>query len=94
MVRINAPVLSDTPMGSVRSPLTMEQQMLLRTLREKQRPMSAVELTNHWIPTWSLREVNKFLHDLARAGHVQSHGREIKRYSITTHEADTKASSI
>ena len=94
MVRINSPILSDTPMGSVTSLLTMEQHMLLRTLREKQRPMSAMELTNHWMPTWSLREVNKFLHDLVRAGHVQLHGREIKRYSVTAQEADTKGSSI
>lgn len=94
MVRVNCSPISPPHVGMVCSPLTMEQHMLLRTLREKQRPMSAVELTNHWMPTWSLREVNKFLHDLARAGHVQSHGREIKRYSITTHEADTKASSI
>jgi hypothetical protein len=94
MVRVNSSPVDPSRVGMVRSPLTMEQHMLIRTLREKQRPMSAVELTNHWMPTWSLREVNKFLHGLARAGHVQSHGREIKRYSITTHEADTKASSI
>jgi len=94
MLRVNCSPIGPSHVGMVRSPWTMEQHMLLRTLREKQRPMSAVELTNHWMPTWSLREVNKFLHDLARAGHVQSHGREIKRYSITTHEADTKASSI
>jgi len=93
MVRINSPILSAAPMCSVSSPLTLEQQMLLRTLRDKRRPMSASELTNHWMPTWSLQEVNKFLHDLVQAGYVQSHGREIKRYSITTHEADTKASS-
>ncbi len=93
MVRINSPILSDAPMGSMSSPLTMEQQMLLRTLRDKQRPMSAFELTNHWMPTWSLPEVNKFLQDLVLAGYVQSHGREAKRYSIATHESNTKASS-
>ena len=40
MVRINSPILSGTPMGLVMPRLTMEQQMLLRTLREKEQPMS------------------------------------------------------
>ncbi len=93
MVRINSPILGCTQMGMVHSSLTMEQQMLLRTLRDKQRPMSAFELTNHWMPTWSLQEVNKFMHDLVQSGHVQSQGRETKLYSIAIHESDTKASS-
>lgn len=93
MVRINSPILSGTPMGLVMPRLTMEQQMLLRTLREKEQPMSAMELTNHWAPTWSLQEVNKFLHDLVHAGHVQSHGRVSKLYSVTTEQSIKNVSS-
>ena len=93
MVRINSPILSGTHMGVVMAQLTMEQEMLLRTLREKGRPMSAMELTNHWMPTWSLQEVKKFLHDLDQDGHVQSHGRESNLYSIAIHDLNTKASS-
>lgn len=93
MVRINSPVLSGAPMGVVMPRLSMEQQMLLRTLREKDRPISAIELTNHWTPTWSLQEVNKFLHDLIEAGHVQSHGRESKLYSATAEHSSKEVSS-
>jgi hypothetical protein len=93
MVRINSTILVDTRMGVVMPQLSIEQQMLLRTLREKARPMSAMELTNHWMPTWSLQEVKKFLHDLDQDGHVQSHGRETKLYSLVTHESNAKASS-
>lgn len=93
MVRINSPILSGTPMGVVMPQLTIEQQMLLRTLREKERPMSALELTNHWMPTWSLQEVSKYLHDLVQSGHVQFHGREAKLYSITTEQSNKEVSS-
>lgn len=93
MVRINSPILGGTHMGVVMPQLTMEQQMLLRTLREKERPMSAMELTNHWMPTWSLQEVNKYLQDLVQSGHVQFHGREAKLYSITTEQSNKEVSS-
>lgn len=83
MVRINSPILDGTHMGVVMAQLTMEQQMLLRTLREKDRPMSAMELTNHWMPTWTLQEVNKHLHDLVKSGYLQFHGRDAKLYSLT-----------
>lgn len=93
MVRINSPILSGTHMGVVMAHLTMEQQMLLRTLREKERPMSAMELTNHWMPTWSLQEVNKYLQDLVQSGHLQCHGREAKLYSITAVQSNKEVSS-
>ena len=93
MVRINSPLFGGTHMGVVMPQLTLEQQMLLRTLREKERPMSAMELTNHWMPTWSLQEVNKYLQDLVQSGHLQCHGREAKLYSIAIQELKTKASS-
>lgn len=93
MVRINSPLLGGTHMGVVMPQLTLEQQMLLRTLREKERPMSAMELTNHWMPTWSLQEVNKYLQDLVQSGHVQSHGREPKLYSITPEQSNKEVSS-
>jgi hypothetical protein len=93
MARINSPILGGSQMGVVVAPLTMEQQMLLRTLREINRPMSAHELTNHWMPTWSLLEVNKYLHDLVQSGHVQFHGREAKLYSLTTAQSNEKGSS-
>ncbi len=93
MVRINSPILGGTHMGVVMPQLTMEQQMLLRTLREKERPMSAMELTNHWMPTWSLQEVKQFLHDLVQSGHLQCHGRETKLYSITAEQSNKEVSS-
>jgi len=93
MARINSPAFGRTHLGVVTPALSMEQQMLLRTLREKARPMSAYELTNHWMPTWSLQEVNKYLQDLVQSGHVQFHGREAKLYSITTEQSNKQASS-
>lgn len=92
MVRINSSIFGPSHMGMVNSSLPMEQQMLLRTLREKDRPMSAMELTNHWMPTWSLQEVNKYLQDLVQSGHLQSHGREAKLYSITTEQSNKEVS--
>ena len=93
MVRINSPILDGAHMGVVMAQLTMEQQMLLRTLREKDRPMSAMELTNHWMPTWSLQEVNKYLYDLVQSGHLQCHGREAKLYSIAAEQSNKEVSS-
>ena len=68
------------PLGA--SPLGIELQMLLRTLAENQRPMSAFELTNHWTPTWSLQEVQKFMQELVQLGWVQADGRESKVFYI------------
>lgn len=93
MARINSSIFGPSHMGMVHSSLPMEQQMLLRTLREKERPMSALELTNHWMPTWSLQEVSKYLHDLVQSGHVQFHGREAKLYSITAEQSNKEVSS-
>lgn len=93
MVRINSPILGCTQMGMVHSSLTMEQQMLLRTLRDKQRPMSAFELTNHWAPTWSLQEVNKFMHDLVKSGYVRTEGRHVEFYSASMAAISEKVGS-
>lgn len=93
MARINSPTFGRTHVGVVTLALTMEQQMLLRTLREKDRPMSVYELTNHWMPTWSLQEVSKYLQDLVQSGHVQCHGREAKLYSITAEQSNKEVSS-
>lgn len=93
MVRINSPILGCTQMGMVHSSLTMEQQMLLRTLRDKQRPMSAFELTNHWMPTWSLQEVNNFMHDLVKSGYVRTEGRHVKFYSVSMTAISEKVGS-
>ena len=83
MARINSPIPGSAQVGVAALGPTMEQQMLLKTLREKKRPMSAFELTNHWMPTWTLREVNKHLHDLVQSGHLQCHGRDAKLYSLS-----------
>lgn len=93
MARINSPAFGRTNLGVVTLALTMEQQMLLRTLREKDRPMSAYELTNHWMPTWSLQEVNKYLQDLVQSGHVQCHGRETRLYSVANHKSQANEST-
>ena len=81
MVAINMPSRSSDDTRSLPS-LSMEQEMLLRTMAEKKRPMSAFELTNHWTPTWSLQEVHKFMHELVQLGCVQADGRESKVFSI------------
>lgn len=65
------------------SQLSMEQKMLLGTLTSTSRSMSAYELTNHWTPTWSLREVTKFLDDLVKSGHLRAEGRHVKFYSVS-----------
>jgi hypothetical protein len=91
MARINSPAFGRTHLGVVTPALSMEQQMLLRTLREKARPMSAYELTNHWMPTWSLQEVNKYLQDLVQSGHVQFHGCETRLYSVVNHKSKANA---
>lgn len=83
MVRTDSPILGGTHIAVLQPQMTMEQQMLLRTLREQGRPMSALELTNHWMPTWSLQEVNKFMQELVQVGCVQSDGKESKVYSIS-----------
>ncbi len=93
MARINSPAFGRSHLGVVTPALSMEQQMLLRTLREKARPMSAYELTNHWMPTWSLQEVNKYLQDLVQSGHVQFHGRETRLYSVVNHKSQANAST-
>jgi len=77
----------DTPTRAVghkpdASTLSIELLMLLRTLSEKKRPMSAFELTNHWTPTWSLQEVQKFMQELVQLGWVQADGSESKVFSI------------
>ncbi len=61
----------------------MEQKMLLSTLTGSCRAMSAIELTNHWRPTWSLHEVTKFLDDLVKFGLVRTEGRHVKLYSAS-----------
>lgn len=66
-----------------RPPLSLEQQMLIRTLRNKGGRMSAHELTNHWTPTWSLQEVQKFMQELVQLGWVQADGRESKVFFIS-----------
>lgn len=91
MARINSPTFGRTHLGVVTLTLSMEQQMLLRTLREKARPMSAYELTNHWAPTWSLHEVEKSMKELVRLGCVQADGQGAKVYSI---EANTNAAGM
>lgn len=92
MTAINPSIRITPSMSTAVTALSMEQQMLLRTLAEKQHPMSAFELTNHWTPTWSLQEVNKFLHDLVQLGLVQVQGRETMVYSISDLQPVKKAS--
>jgi len=82
MVRISSPILDGTHAGVVPPWPSMEQQMLMKTLREKKRPMSAFELTNHWMPTWTLQEVQKFMQELVQLGWVQADGRESKVFYI------------
>lgn len=78
MTAINPSIRITPSMSTAVTALSMEQQMLLRTLAEKQRPMSVFELTNHWTPTWSLQEVQKFMQELVQLGWVQADGRESK----------------
>jgi len=73
--------------------LSMEQKMLLGTLRASNRPMSAIELTNHWTPTWSLDEVTQFLGDLVKSGWVQVAGRQVKLYSASMASVSRKVGS-
>ncbi len=63
--------------------LSMEQRMLLRTLVDKRKPMSAFELTNHWQPTWSVQEVVGFMQGLVQAGHVSTQGKDAKTYFLS-----------
>lgn len=94
MVRINSPILNGTHAGVARPGPSMEQQMLMKTLREKKRPMSAFELTNHWMPTWTLQEVNKHLHELAQSGYVRAHGREAKLFSIVDQQTESRIGRV
>jgi hypothetical protein len=81
-------------LGQCRSaPLPMEQKMLWGTLNASNHPMSAIELTKHWAPTWSLEEVTKFLDDLVKTGWARVDGRQVKLYSASMASVSRKVGS-
>lgn len=62
----------------------MDAQMLLRSLTKAKCAMSALELTNHWQPTWSLKQVEAMLAELVASQLVTvTHDRHAALYSST-----------
>lgn len=54
--------------------------MLLRSLTQAQRSMSALELTHYWQPTWTQNQVELMLADLLSSKQVCAEGVHVVRY--------------
>jgi len=50
--------------------MDIEKRMILRTFESTDHPLTALEVTRHWNPSWNLNEVNVLLGNLVNEGRL------------------------